>query len=421
MLRPNGHHLAIAAAALLATAVAAETAQAKTVRVGNAAELAAAARKLGPRGGTIVLRPRLYRRIVVGPRGGRRLRIVGMRGTRVGPVVLDRVRNVSLGRVTVAPIGGDALVDVRGSRGVVLHDLVVTARGTRFSAFVRIPDSRDVTIRGSDFSHCGDHSPEFTNCVLMWRWSHDVTIEDNRFHDCRGCDFVHGRFGSYLTIRRNRFERTLPCRMGRHRCGHQDLVQLFAGRHLLVERNHFGVYRGGGAQLYLTNNLDYATVVNNVFAATDARVPGYRVRMGIIIGSSASKRLPHYARIVNNTILSGTRRRDGYAGSIRMSSRYGTVLRRKRPVVANNVLALLKRRGHVCSAAKRFSHNIVINGTGCSPSDQTGFADLDGGGRPRAASAAIDAGDRRYAPRFDATGRRRDAVPDVGAFEYRGR
>jgi hypothetical protein len=402
-----------------ALAIGAEAHASSTIRVGNDAQLAAAVRALRQSGGTIVLRPRLYRRLVVGPRSGRPLRILGTPGTRVGNVVLQRTRNVSLGRVRVAPVGGDAIVDVRASRGVLLHDLVVSARGTRFASFVRIPDSRDVTIRKSDFSHCGDRSPEFANCVLMWRWSRNVTIEDNRFHDCRGCDFVHGRFGSYLTIRRNRFDRALPCRMSRHRCGHQDLVQLFAGRHLLVERNRFGVYRNGGAQLYLTNNVDRATVVNNVFAATDPRVRGYRVRMGIIVGSSASTRLPHYARIVNNTILSGARRRDGYAGSIRMSSRYGSVLRRKRPLVANNVLALLKRRTHICSSAKRFTHNIVISGTGCTVFDGTGPADLDAHGRPRAGSVVIDGGARSYAPRTDATGRRRTGLPDIGAFEYR--
>jgi hypothetical protein len=394
---------------------------ATTIHVGNDAEFAAAARALRSSGGQILLRPRLYRRLVVGPRTGGPLRIVDTRGARVEDVLVDRAQNVFLSHLRVGPIGGDALVEVRASRHVVLHDLVVSARGTRFSAFVRIPSSRDVTIRKSDFSHCGDRAREFTNCVLLWRWSHRVTIEDNWFHDCRGCDFVHGRFGSHLTIRRNRFERTLPCRMSRHRCGHQDLVQLFAGRRLLIERNHFGVYRGGGAQLYLTNNVDRATVVNNLFVATDRRVPSYRVRMGIIIGSSASRRLPYNAKIVNNTILSGSRRRDGYAGSIRMSSRYGSVPRWKRPIVANNVIALLEKRAHVCSAAQEFTNNIVISGIGCSGSDQVGPAGLNGRGRPGATSIVIDGADRRYAPKTDANGRRRMGAPDIGAFEYRRR
>jgi hypothetical protein len=367
----------------------------------------------------IVLRPRLYRRLIVESHRGGRLRIVGTHGARVEQFLVDRAWNVSLGGFTVGPIGGDARIELRESRRILLHDLVVSARGTRFSAFVHVPSSRRVIIRRSNFSHCGDRSPMFTNCVLLWRWSHRVTIEDNWFHDCRGCDFIHGRFGTRLTIRRNRFERALPCALNPYRCGHQDLVQLFAGRRLLVEDNRFGVYRSGGAQLYLTNNLDYATIVNNLFLASDPRVPGYRVRMGIVVGSKASSRLPHHARIVNNTILAGARRRDGYRGSIRVSSKYGAVVRWKRPIIVNNVIALLAERGHVCSAAQRFADNIVITGTGCSRSDRVGPAGLNGNGRPRPRSIVIGNADPHYAPRTDANGQRRPAAPSIGAYEYR--
>ena len=387
--------------------------------VGSGMEFEQATAKLRRSGGTIVLRPRLYPELVIRWRGPRLLRIVGTHGTRVQRVVFDRASRVSFGNVTVAPIHGEAMVDLRSSRHIVLHDLVVTARGSKYRSFVRIPDSRGVTIRDSDFSHCGDRSPKFTFCVLLWRWAHDVVIAHNRFHDCRGCDFVHGRFGSNLTIRRNRFDRSLPCGMDAYRCGHQDLVQLFAGNRLLVERNHFGVYREGGAQLYLTDDVDHATVVNNVFVGTDPRVPGYRARMGIIVGSAASKRLPHFAKVVNNTILSGARRRDGYAGSIRMSSKYGSVLRRKRPVVANNVIALLaKRAAHLqrCAAVRtqhRHPWNVVL---AIRPS---GTGGLDGGGRPRRASPVVDAALRRLAPPVDLTGRVRRGAPDIGALEYR--
>jgi hypothetical protein len=143
--------------------------------------------------------------------------------------------------------------------------------------------------------------------------------------------------------------------------------------------------------------------------------------MGIIVGSAASRRLPRYARIVNNTILTGARRRDGYEGSIRMSSRYGSVLPRKRPIVANNVIGLLRRRAHICSAARLFVHNVVIDGTGCSESDLVGPADLDGRSRPRRTSSVVGGALRRYAPRVDSTGRRRVGAPDIGAFEYRRR
>jgi hypothetical protein len=96
--------------------------------------------------------------------------------------------------------------------------------------------------------------------VTLNRGAHDVVREDNRFH------------------------------------GHNDLVQLFAGQWLHVEDNRFGVHRYGGAQLYLTVDLDHATIVNNVFVGTDPRVPGYRARMAIVIGANESKRLPYYPR-----------------------------------------------------------------------------------------------------------------------------
>ena len=76
--------------------------------------------------------------------------------------------------------------------------------------------------------------------------------------------------------------------------------------------------------------------------------------------------------MINNTILTGARRRDGYAGSLRMSSRYGGVQRWKRPIVANNVIALLETPGRVCLAAQRFIQNVVIQGKGCSDSTSSG-------------------------------------------------
>ena len=138
--RPRAAAMLVAACALglaLAADVSTATPSGKrqtTLRVGSAAGFDAAVRALRRSGGTIVLRPRLYRELVIGWRTGKQLRIVGMRGARVERVVFDRSRHVSLGRVTIGPVRGDALLDVRDSRHIVLHDLVVTARGTRFSA-----------------------------------------------------------------------------------------------------------------------------------------------------------------------------------------------------------------------------------------------------------------------------------------------
>lgn len=406
-------------AAVIGSLLAGGDAQARTVYVKNDAQFAKAERRLAQSGGRIVLLPGNYRKLVLKPRSRRALHVVGREGTRVQSVIFDRTRWVSFGRLRVGPITGNALVQIRGSRHVVLHDLVFSAKRTRWSASLLLASARHVSIRRSDFSHCGDRVPRFVNCITLHRWAHDVLIAESRFHDCQGCDFVHGRFGTNLTLRGNRFERALPCHGRAYRCGHQDLVQLFAGRGLLVAGNRFGVYREGGAQLYLTNAVDRATIVNNVFTGTDPKVPGYRARMAIVLGANRSKRLPHYARIVNNTILTGWKRRDGYEGSLRMSSRYGGVERAKRPVVANNVIAVLAMPGRVCLAAREFVGNIVVRGRGCTPYDLVGSAGVDGRGRPRAGSAVIGGAAPEWAPALDATGRRRLGAPDIGALEYR--
>jgi len=339
-------------------------------------------------------------------------------------LLLEGTQHVSIGPLTIAPHAQDASVEVDASAHIDLHDLLVTAQGTRRMASVLVPDSHDVAIRRSVFTHCGDRSVAWSNCLLLSRWSHDVTVEDDWFHDCLGCDFVHGRFGSGLTIRRNRFERALPCRIGRRRCGHQDLIELFAGQGLRVEANRFGVYERGGAQLYVTGRTDHVTILNNVFVGTDPRVPGYRAHIGIVVGSRGPRRLglPRDVRIVNNTILTGTRRSDGYRGALRMSSRYHTLPRRERPLLANNVIGVLERPWPVCRVVRASVSNVVVKGTTCSASDASGPVDLDPRGRPTADSTLlIDVGSRRYAPPTDITGRRRGPDPDVGAYEYAGR
>jgi hypothetical protein len=393
----------------------------RTIVVRSDAAFARAAQQLRSTGGTIVLRAGSYASLELGPRSVPLLRIIGSRGTRVGRFLLWRTEDVSIGNLTIAPVGADAQLELQGARDIDLHDLLVSAKRTQFGASIFVAFANHVRIRRSVFTHCGDFSPDFANCVILNRGAHSVVIEDNKFHDCHGCDFVHGRFGSWLTIRRNRFDRALPCHhMSRYRCGHNDLVQLFAGQWLRVERNHFGVYRAGGAQLYLTDDVDHATIVNNVFVGTDPKLPGYRARMAIVLGANESKRLPYYAKVVNNTILTGNRRKDGYAGSIRMSSKYGGVRLWKRPIVANNVIALLDTAWRVCAASQRFLANLVLEGKNCEPSGLLGPGDLDSSGRPLGDSAVIGSANRHYAPPIDVTGRPRDAQPDIGAYEYRG-
>ena len=414
----------VLALVVLSAAPAAEPAASKTIRVRNDAQFQAAVSRLANSGGTIRLLPNFYRTLVVPPRSGRWLRIIGRPGVRIERMVFDRTRHVSLARVRISPRTQHAIVEVNGSKHIHLHRLVVTAQGTRLSASVTAWASRLVTISRSTFTHCGDLSAEWSNCVMLFRRTHQVTVEDNSFHDCYGCDFIHGRFGSHLTIRRNRFERALPCRfrlLGRVRCGHQDLVQLFAGRWLKVERNHFGVYKYGGAQLSLTGPVDHVSIANNVFVGTDPRVPGYQSRMALIIGVKGSDRLPRFVEVVNNSILTGFKRIDGYAGSLRMSRayRYGGYSRRERPLLVNNIIGLLRTWGRVCFGARGSISNVVVRGHGCSRSDKGGRVYLDRRGRPTARSRLlIDRANARHAPTYDMTGRRRGRAPDIGAYEF---
>ena len=409
--------LAVAAGVLAAEGRASR----RTLTVRNDAGFAWAAKKLRRSGGTIVLRRGSYPRLELGPRSAARLNVVGSGGVRVGRFLLWHTQHVSIGRLAISPVGADARLELQGATAIDLHDLLVTAKDTRFQTSIFVAFAHGVRIRRSVFTHCGDFSPDFANCVTLNRGAHRVLIVNNRFHDCHGCDFVHGRFGSRLTIRENRFDRALPChRMGTYRCGHNDLVQLFAGQGLRVERNHFGVYRAGGAQLYLTDDVDYATIVNNVFVGTDPKLPGYRARMAIVIGANESKRLPYYAKVLNNTILTGYERKDGYIGSMRMSSKYGGVHRWKRPIVANNVIGLLETSWRVCAASQRFLANVVLDGKNCRAADYSGPDALSPDGHPLSTSAVIAGANRHYAPRIDVTGRRRDAEPDIGAYEYHG-
>jgi hypothetical protein len=415
---------ALLAIVVLAAAPSAEPAASKTIGVRNDGQFQAAVARLRNSGGTIRLAPNHYRMLVVRPRSGRPLRIVGRRGVRIERMLFDRTKNVSLSRVRIAPRTQHALVEVNHSKHIDLDRLSISARGTSLSASVTAWASRNVRIRRSNFTHCGDRSVEWSNCLMLFRRTQHVTVEDNWFHDCFGCDFIHGRFGSNLTIRRNRFERALPCSfrlLGRVRCGHQDLIQLFAGKLLRVQRNHFGVYKYGGAQLSLTGPVDNVSIANNVFVGTDPRVPGYRSRMALIIGAKGSDRLPRFVEVVNNTILTGFKRIDGYEGSLRISRayRYGGYSRRERPLIANNVISVLRTWGRVCFGARGSISNVIRRGHRCSRSDRGGRVYLDARGRPTKRSRLlINRANRSHAPSHDMTGRPRGRAPDIGAYEY---
>ncbi len=388
-----------------------------TIEVQNAAEFAAAVSALRNDGGTIKLRRNVYgRELVVRVRPRHRLRIIGEQGVRVESLLLDHAQRVSVAHLTIAPVTQDAWIKVYHSRDIEIHDVLVTAARTRYRATVHVPDSSHVVIRRSEFRHCGDRSELFSNCLHLQQRARHVSVINSWFHDCRGCDFIHGRFGFSLILRGNRFERSLPCTMDRERCGHQDLIQLSSGRGLLVERNTFGIYKRGAAQLYLVGGVDHVTVVNNVFRSTDPRVPGYRARVALIVGSRGQSRVPLGVKIVNNTILAGARRIDGYAGSIRMSGVYRWLQRRKRPLLANNVIGLVEDPHHVCSVARAAVANVVLRGIACrgpnrawaSASWREGRTYIRVRGTHRPGEQAVRAQGRRHrtTPRAEARHRR---------------
>ena len=354
---------------------------AAAIPVHSPAQFQTAVSTLRPTGGTIVLLPgRYHQTLLVSGAFGGRLTIVGKPGARVQGLLLDHTRYVSVGLLKVTPLTGDALLQVQSSRNILLRDLTVTARGTRFSAGVDIPDSAWVTIQQSEFSHCGDLSPNWVNCLRVQAGAQHVLVDHTWFHDCRGCDFLHGRVKSHLTVRSSRFERALPCRLGQLdqrllrdnlgkyasvRCRHQDLIELFSGDDLRFVHDYFGVYKQGGAQLYVTGESRRTTIADNRFVGTDPRVPGWHARVGVLIGGGGGGPIPTYVRIERNKIYTGAKRADGYAGSISISRGYGwRIPPAQRPVIAHNVIGLLETPSRLCNGAHMID-NTILRGRGC--------------------------------------------------------
>lgn len=392
---------------------------APTRPVSSADGFQAAVAAMRTTGGTIVLQPHRYTRTLhVGPRAGPMLTIVGEAGARVQSILLDHADNVTVRHTTVYPMTADGGLHSEYSTHIVIRDDTFTAQSTPYVVQVDLDHSNRVTVRDSDFSHCGDNSPEWSLC-LKPHWAKNVTVRLNKFHDCRGCDFIHGRAGANLRILRNRFARALVCHHTWIKCGHQDAIELFAADGLLVSRNAFGVTQLGGAQLYLANATNHVLVKNNKFNRTDPLAPGVISRVGILVGTKVSTVFPHDVTIENNTVLSGKIRPDHAADSIVLSPRYGWARVRYRPVIANNIFAKQLAPNRVCGLARISTHNIVEQGTACDTTDVVGDALLTSHGKPTASSAlVIDQADPDYAPVRDLLGHRRVGPPDIGCYEF---
>jgi hypothetical protein len=414
---------ALALPVLLTAMVRAQPAQAHTtVYVRTAASFQSAVAQLRNTGGTIVLTGGIYgTELHVGPRSSRLLDIVGTSGARVRSILLDHTRNVRIRRLAIRAMTSDGGIHAAYSQDLTFSRLSFSARSTRHIVQLNLDHSSHVRVQDSRFTHCGDNTTRWSMCILP-RWASSVTIKGNWFHDCYGCDFIHGRAGAHLTITRNRFVRALACPHSWYKCGHQDMIELFAADGMLVSRNVFGVNERGGAQLYLALETDHVRVVNNLFLRDDPEAPTVEPHVGILVGTKFSTRVPHDVTIVNNTILSGFPKADHDAQSIVLSPHYvNDVAPRNRPVIANNILARQLEPRLVCPRVRVSSHNVVEQGTACRPTDAVGDPLLNARFRPTASSAlVIDMADPTLAPLHDLLGHRRIPPPDIGAYEYRG-
>jgi len=192
------------------------------------------------------------------------------------------------------------------------------------------------------------------------------------------------------------------------------------GRSILIEGNRFGLVYHGAAQLYLNGDIRGLTIRNNVFLGTDPAFPDFAGVAAITLGHHRTDEpaVPVRARIVNNTILTGTPRANGWASSVYLTPSYLNVPLELRPIVANNVIGLAAMPERLCALASVSSRNIVRDGVACSDADAVLDPMLSESGVPLDGSPVIDQADPAWSTGRDLRGRVRDDLPDIGAFEF---
>jgi hypothetical protein len=392
------------------------------IRVDTTAEARAAIERIGNRAGTVVLESGRYEKLIIGPRsmGARWLSIVAEPGALTKHVVVARAYRVRLVNLRVTNYwGGDALVDVRRSSQVKIVGATVVGKPGRV-ARVRVWVSRQVTVRGSDFSRCGERV-----VCLGTPASDEVGVGSNTFHDCFGCDFFHVWRVDDLVLRGNTFDRALPSACGTHlHCNHQDLVQIIGGRRMLIEHNRFGMSAYGAAQVYISGQWETSdlTIRSNLFTRTDPAVPGRDVDTGLIVGNPSGANIPTNVVIAGNTFLSGTPRLaqahwNGVANSIILTERYASYPLEDRPLLVNNVIRGMSHPELVCPLARASGHNALP--TACTDLDLAGDPMVDEAGFPLEGSPLIGRAEPSWATQLDYSGYPRDGAPDIGAFEWR--
>ena len=407
------------ALALLVMALAGgESALGARVVVDTPRELSAAVQRFERTGGVIVLRPGVYPRVVIGPRSARRLTLLAA-GASARRLEIVRSRDVSVIGLTIrAPAGREAFATVVRSQRVVLDQVAVRGRALA-PARLNLSESTDVRIQRSRFSSCKEYAP----CIYLGRSSR-VRIAGSTFEECYGCDFVRGAVGTGLVIHDNVFGNALVGECGPEtgrECNHQDLIQIGGGENILVSRNHFGIYEIGAAQVYLKGPLRNVVVRNNVFRGTDPIRPGHVAPVGITVGNVNEPVHPPLGVVIaHNTILSGAPHGRGSFSSIALTPAYAARPPEDRPIVVNNVLAVVQTPEWLCDQAGAMINNIIREGTACSETDLLVDPLLDPlSGMPGHDSPTIDRGATGWAV-VDLNGDRRDAFPDIGAYEHAG-
>ena len=406
------------AVAVVALAIAAPAVAAPRINVRSTAQFRAAVARLRTSGGTIVLVRHRYGALHVGARGRSRLVIRG-RGSSTGDLELRGTRAVTVYNIAITPSTGPAYLRVTDSHRITLTR--IRARGTTtLAGAISVISSGRVTVEDSNLSRCGDLRKGTQGFCLRLRDSDRITVRDNRFHDCFGCDFIHGRRDRQLLVTRNTFRRALVGPCGRHvaHCNHQDLIQLSSGAGEWITRNLFGVYDFGAAQVYLTDHVDGVLIQNNVFLGTDPKAPGIMARDAIKLGNQRTTNQPVGAIVNENTILAGAVRSDGVDNSVILSTPYTKLPPSQRPVIVNNVIARTNSPSRLCRLGT-ITTNVVEQGDPCNGDNTLGDPALDALGRPTAGSTlVINRALAEYAVAIDYTGRRRDQAPDIGAYEY---
>ena len=104
-----------------------------------------------------------------------------------------------LGRatLTISPISQDARSGVPVEPHRHQRREVVGCRGHPVRVHVQLPISNR-SRPPQQFTHCGDRRRRWStasSCCVS-----NLTVEDSDFQDCRGCDFINGRFGSNLAL-----------------------------------------------------------------------------------------------------------------------------------------------------------------------------------------------------------------------------